>query len=253
MRHTPVAAAARGRSTRALERPMDKAVLLAQLRTLLATTPDFAAYSPTSSLHHSWLAQLHALIERWNTYEAISLKSSSNLMHMALMRDGQIAAVLGVLHRAIADIEFDRPRLSGQAFGPGDVYDFFKALNAAVASATKSIFIVDPYLDDQVFDAYLSGVPAGVSIRLLANKHGGALKPALQKFIAQHSVPVEIRTSSDFHDRVMFIDGLSCWVIGQSLKDAAKSKPTYMAPLSTDVAQLKLRHYEGVWASAKAL
>jgi hypothetical protein len=232
---------------------MDKAVLLAQLRTLLATAPDFAAYSPTSSVHQAWLAQLHALIERWNKYEAISLKSASNLMHMALMRDGQIATVLGVLHRAIADLELDRPKLSGQAFGPGEVYDFFKALNAAVASATNSVFIIDPYLDDQVFDAYLSGVPAGIGIQLLADRYGTALKPALQKFVAQHGVSVETRTSSDFHDRVLFIDGLSGWVIGQSLKDAAKSKPTYMVPLSTDVAQLKLQHYERVWTGAKAL
>lgn len=232
---------------------MDKAVLLAQLKSLLATAPDFAAYTPTSAAHHTWLAQLHALIERWNKYEAISLKSASNLMHMTLMRDGQVAAVLGTLHRAIADLEIERPRLSGQAFGPGDVYDFFRALNAALASATKSVFIIDPFLDDQVFDAYLSGVPANVSIRLLAHKHGGTLKPALQKFVAQHCVAVDIRISHEFHDRVLFIDGLSCWVIGQSLKDAAKSMPTYIAPLSTDVAQLKLQHYEGVWVSAKAL
>lgn len=232
---------------------MDKAVLLAQLKTLLATAPDFASYTPTSAVHHAWLAQSHSLIERLSKYEAMSLRSASNLMHMALMRDGQVASVMGALHRAIADLELDRPRLSGQAFGPGDVYDFFKALNAALASANKSVFIVDPFLDDQVFDAYLSGIPAGVSIRLLAHKHGGTLKPALQKFVAQHGAEIEIRISHEFHDRVLFIDGLSCWVIGQSLKDAAKSMPTYIAPLSTDVALLKLQHYEGVWSAARAL
>jgi hypothetical protein len=232
---------------------MDKAVLLAQLRALLASVPDFSAYTPTSTEHHTWLANLHALIERWNKYEAISLRSATGFMHLSLMRDAQIANVLGVLHRAIADLEIDRPRLSGQAFGPGEVYDFFRALSAAVASATKSIFIVDPFLDDQVFDAYLSSVPTGVSIRLLAKRHGGALKPAVQKFIAQHSVPIEVRLSADFHDRVLFIDELSCWVVGQSLKDAAKSQPTYLAPLSTDVAQLKLQHYEDVWKNARAL
>lgn len=232
---------------------MDKAVLLAQLKTLLVTVPDFATYSPTSALHQSWLAQLHALISRWNDFEAISLKNATNLMHLTLMRDGQVAAVLGVLHRAIADLELDRPRLSSQAFGPGEVYDFFKALNAAVASATKSVFIVDPFLDEQVFDAYLSSVPASVGVRLLAHKHGGTLKPALQKYVAQHGVAIEVRISHEFHDRVLFIDELSCWVIGQSLKDAAKSMPTYIVPLSIDVAQLKLQHNERVWSGAKAI
>ncbi|HSL05817.1 MAG TPA: hypothetical protein VK901_20055 [Nitrospiraceae bacterium] len=232
---------------------MDKAVLLAQLRTLLETAPDFSKYTPTSPEHHAWLAKGHALITRWNEYEAISFKSGSNLMHLSLVRDGQTANVLGIVHRAIADLELDRPQLSNQAFGPGDVYDFFKALAAAVGSATSSLFVVDPYLDDGIFDAYLAGVPKGVTVRLLASKHGNLLKPAVEKFVSQHNVRVEIRTSPNFHDRVLFIDGLSCWVVGQSLKDAAKAKPTYLVPLPTDVAKMKLSHYETIWSNAHVL
>ena len=183
----------------------------------------------------------------------MSFKSASNLMHLSLVRDGQVANVFGIIHRAIADLELDRPQLSNQAFGPGEVYDFFKALAAAVSSASSSIFVVDPYLDDQIFDAYLAGIPKGTTVRLLASKYGNLLKPAVQKFVSQHGVPVEIRTSPDFHDRVLFIDGLSGWVIGQSLKDAAKAKPTYLVPLSTDVAKLKLSHYETIWSNASVL
>lgn len=232
---------------------MDQAVLLAQLRTLLDTAPDFEAYSPTSVEHQAWLAKAHALIHRWNQYEAISIKSAANLMHLSLARDGQVATVLGTIHRAIADIELERPQLSDQAFGPGAVYDFFKALTAAVSSATTDLFIVDPYLDEQIFDAYLGGVPNGVRVRLLANKYGALLKPAVQKFTAQHKIPVEVRLSGEFHDRVLFIDGLSGWVMGQSLKDAAKAKPTYLVPLPPDVAKLKLSHYEAIWSKASAL
>lgn len=232
---------------------MDKAVLLAQLRALLDAAPTFDTYSPTSAEHHVWLAKAHALVARWNEYEAMFVKSAANLMHLSLAREGQIATVLGAVHRAIADIELERPKLSNQAFGPGDVYDFIKALSAAVGSTTKELFIVDPYLDEQIFDGYLTSAPAGIKVRLLANKYGPALKPAVQKFTAQHKLPVEIRLSAEFHDRVLFIDGLSCWVMGQSLKDAAKAKPTYLVPLPTDVAKLKLSHYEAIWGKASAL
>jgi hypothetical protein len=232
---------------------MDKAVLLAQLRSLLDSAPDFGVYSPTSAEHHTWLGKGHALISRWDEFEAISFKSAANLMHLALARDGQVAAVLGIVHRAIADLELDRPRLAGQAFGPGDVYDFFKALSAAVGSATSAILVIDPYVDDQIFDTYLSGIQGGVNVRILTAKYGNLLKPAVQKFTAQHKIVVEVRISADFHDRVLFIDGLSCWVMGQSLKDAAKAKPTYVLPLPTDVASMKLTHYETIWAQASVL
>ena len=232
---------------------MDKAVLLAQLRALLEAAPDFEKYTAASGEHHVWLAKGYALILRWNEYEAMSFKSASNLMHLSLMRDGQVASVLGIIHRAIADLEFERPQLASQAFGAGEVYDFFKALAAAVSSATSSIFVVDPYLDDQIFDAYLADAPKNTTIRLLASKYGNLLKPAVQKFTSQYGVPVEVRISSEFHDRVLFIDELSGWVIGQSLKDAAKAKPTYLVPLSTDVAILKLSHYQSIWSKADVL
>ncbi len=232
---------------------MDKAVLLAQLRSLLEQAPDFAAFSPTSGEHHAWLARAHALISRWNQLEAISLASAADFMHMSLLRDGQISKIIGLVHRAIADLELDTPKLANQAFAPGAVYDFFKALSAALGSATTSIFIIDPYLDEQIFDTYLASVPAGLSVRLLAHKYGNLLKPAVQKFSAQHGTNVSVRISPEFHDRIVFVDDLSCWVMGQSIKDAAKAKPTYLLPLPPDIAKLKQSHYEAIWQQATVL
>lgn len=232
---------------------MDKAVLLAQLKALLEATPNFATYSPTSGEHQAWLAKAHALVSRWNRIEAMSIASAADFMHMSLLRDGQVAKIVGLIHRAIADLEIETPQLADQAFGPGAVYDFFKALSAALGSATASVFIVDPYLDEQIFDSYLASIPAGISVRLLAHKYGNLLKPALQKFSAQHGNTVAIRVSAEFHDRIVFVDDLSCWVMGQSIKDAAKAKPTYLLPLPPDIAKLKLGHYEAIWNAAAVL
>jgi hypothetical protein len=38
-----------------------------------------------------------------------------------------------------------------------------------------------------------------------------------------------------------------------SIRKAAESKPTYLAPLSPDIAALKLTHYEQVWSNATAI
>jgi hypothetical protein len=54
------------------------------------------------------------------------------------------------------------------------------------------------------------------------------------------------RSSNSIHDRVLFADN-RVWLSGQSLKDAAKKKPTYIVehdePLMRSV-------YETVWKSA---
>ena len=54
---------------------------------------------------------------------------------------------------------------------------------------------------------------------------------------------IELKKTKKIHDRVIFIDNMACWVVGQSLKDAAKAKPTYLSPLSPDVVSAKLQEY----------
>lgn len=182
--------------------------------------------------------------------EAMFVKSSADFLSSPLLHDSNVAKIFGTIHRAIAELELKLPPEQGQAFGPGAVYDFFKALNELVGSAATSLWVIDPYVDPSVFDAYLSSAPTGVSIRVLAKKASPNLKDAVAKFSAQRGNPVEAKASSAFHDRIVFVDGADCWVLGQSIRDAAKSMPTYLAPLSPDVAADKLAAYEEIWSKA---
>jgi hypothetical protein len=232
---------------------MDKVAILAELKALANDVPDFASYEPTSRAHLAWIGRTHALIARWDRLEAIGFSSAADFLPFQITRANNVAKMLGILHRAIADLELQVPALPNQAFGPGAVYDFLKSLRDLLGSATTSVFVVDPYLDEGIFDAYLSVVPAQVAVRLLTREYAAALKPAVQKFIAQKKMTVEVRISKAIHDRVVFIDGRSCWVLGASIKDAAKAKPTYLAPLAADAVSLKLADYEQIWSSATSL
>ncbi len=229
---------------------MEPHVLISRIKSLLEVAPSFTDYSPASREHQSWLAQAHALVGQWNQLEAMSVKMAADFLSNTLTRDTNLAKIFGTLHRAIADLELSLPTDTGQAFGPGAVYDFFKALNSLVASASSTLLIADPFIDDTVFDSYLSSVTKGVRVRLLARKASANLKQAVEKFATQQSISVEARVSNAFHDRVVFVDGTDGWVVGQSIKDAAKSMPTYLAPLSQDVAVAKLADYEEVWNKA---
>ena len=232
---------------------MEPQILLAQLRGLLARAPSFANYEPTSVKHQEWLGQSHARVHRWNAVEGSSFKRAADSLAGQLMRDHSLATVFGILNRAVADLELQLPASPAQAFGPGAEYDFFKALNSVVASAQSSLLIVDPYIDDTIFDAYLSAVPKTVAIRLLVERYSAKVKVAAQRFAAQNGNPIEARRSPSFHDRVIFVDISECWVLGMSIRKAAESKPTYLAPLSPDIAVLKLSHYEQIWSNATAI
>ena len=233
---------------------MDALLLLTQLKGHLARAPSFADYSATSPSHQEWLGKAHALVKRWNSTEAIYFKvSADGLASSPMLRESNLGTIFGSLHRAVADLELTLPNSTSQAFGPGAQYDFFKALTAVVGSAQRSLWVIDPYLDDTVFDAYLSGVQSTVAVRLLVEGYSAKVAPAVQKFAAQYGVKFEARRSSAFHDRVIFVDSVDCWVLGMSVRKAAESKPTYLAPLSPDIAALKLTHYEHVWSGAKAI
>lgn len=232
---------------------MQPQVLLAQLRALMERLPDFEQYTPFSKEHQIWLAQAHALVSRYDSLDAIELKGAADLLSVALFRDQNVAKILGTVNRAIASLELDHPIQTHFTFAGGDVYDFFRVLGEIIASATASIFVVDPYLDASVFDHYLSRRRDGVTVRMLLDRYATTLQASLGKYLTQHGNVLEARKSGKLHDRIVFIDGLSCWLLGQSLKDAAKAKPTYLVPLPPDVVPAKLALYEEIWASADGL
>ena len=232
---------------------MEPQILLAQLRALIERAPDLESYSPASQEHQVWLGQAHAIVARWNKFESISFKSASDLLSIKYVRQNQIGRIFGIINRAIADLELQVPSDIEANFGVGDVYDFFKALNKVIASAEKSLFIIDPYLDESVFDHYLTSRQPDVKVRLLLMNKAEKLLPASQKYIDQYGQVLELRKSKKLHDRVIFIDGFVCWLIGQSINNAAKAKPTYIVQLPPDVVLAKLQNYESIWSSANAL
>jgi hypothetical protein len=89
-------------------------------------------------------------------------------------------------------------------------------------------------------------IPRTVSFRLLSNaaKFPAAVLALAQKYATGGNL--QVRSSADIHDRVIFADN-RVWVCGQSLKDAAKTKPTYIVEHDEPLMR---RIYEDVWANA---
>lgn len=135
---------------------MQPAVLLGELRALADNPPDFAVFTSTSRTHHEWLGKAYALASLWDDKEARIVTMNASLVSGELMRDNAVSSILAVLYRIIASLEIRVAQEQGdRAFGPGAVYDFFVALREILGSAKRSIFIVDPYLDNEIFDSYV--------------------------------------------------------------------------------------------------
>ena len=229
---------------------MDALIFLEKLRSLLSTAPPLEGRGSYGQEQFAWLGRASSLISKWDRFEANSFKLAVDGMTANLNRVANHGIVFTTIHKAIASMEDQLPQVGGQAFGPGATYDFFKALRELVSSAEKSVFLVDPYMDAETFDGYLCALGSGRQVRLLLSKCADEARIAAEKFALQHQCKLEVRKTKAIHDRVMFIDDTQCWVLGASIKDAAAKKPTYLAPISADVAEQKMKIYEDIWNAA---
>ncbi len=132
-------------------------------------------------------------------------------------------------------------------YEPGEEYAFYRDLSSLVVAATQDILIVDAYLDEKVFNLYVEKVPAIASVRILSNKIGANVKTVARMY-AQNR-PLQLRSSADIHDRAVFLDQRG-WVTGQSIKDAARKKPTYLIELNEPLLNAARDVYNRIWEAA---
>jgi hypothetical protein len=239
---------------------MEDHILLAWLRALLEEIPDYNPSIPPPRVVNEWMGRAQAIVKRYSVSEGQQLeKVITSLIQDVLTssREEKWGTIVFIVSRVKNDVELRLTEMSGgkvQAFGAGAVYDLFRQLTNALSSATKTLMIIDPYMDDQIFDRYLSSLPPSIATNLLVRRYAPNVKAAAELFRLQYSArSLEVRSSDKLHDRLIFADDEICWILGQSIKDAAISKPTYFGPLSPDVSQLKLAYYKEIWGAATAV
>jgi hypothetical protein len=234
---------------------MDKAALLAKLKELLSNKSVIEKNGPTSDVGQEWLTSVevhlelvdHKLAYQFNHYRHYIVRPLSAATAGPFWLNMQ-----GYLRTAIARLELEMPQSQSKIYGPGEAYDVYRDLAEIMSRATKEAFVIDPYANEEVFMLYLEKIPATVKTRLLTGTPAPALKAVKEKFAARPNIRFEARMSSDIHDRVIFIDGAECWVLGQSIKDAAIKKLTYMIPIPFGAVTDMSRLYETIWQKANA-
>ena len=85
---------------------------------------------------------------------------------------------------------------------------------------------------------------------MLTNKIANNVETVAKMYAQGRSL--QLRSSADIHDRTLWVDRRG-WVIGQSIKDAAKKKPTYIVELEEPVLTACRHAYGRIWATATAV
>lgn len=114
----------------------------------------------------------------------------------------------------------DHEESQQKIFFEGQIYDAFSLLIDLVSSATKSIVLVDNYVDVGTLNI-LSKKKENVSVTIYTVKKTRLSEKDVETFNQQYP-KLEVNYTGVFHDRFLIIDDEKAYHIGASLKDAGK-------------------------------
>ena len=144
-------------------------------------------------------------------------------------------------------VKTSTPPLQG-VFYDGQIWDAFVLAEKLVASAKKSIFLIDNWATETTLDM-LSKKRKGVSVTVVTSQHFDRkshqphhkiLPTDIAKFNAQYP-KLDVRFSENFHDRFLILDDVEIYLIGASLKDLGRKCFAFTKLDASEIPGLKAR------------
>ena len=223
--------------------------LISRLQGIKAQLPKLENLNVNSPELLEHLGEIEALVGMWSRMDAISINTKIQFLH--IVKDSNYLQIIGIISKVIHELEIKYPEEDKkQVYAAGEAYDFYTDFKSVVLSSQKSVLLIDPYINEEVFELYVGKLPKEIYCRVLLGNVSNPLKAVIEKLHQSPSHNVEVKSSRGMHDRVVFIDSHSCWLLGQSIKDAAKKKPTYFVELPEELVSEKQSYYENIWSSA---
>ena len=105
-------------------------------------------------------------------------------------------------------------------FFDGQIFDAHKFVSGLIRKATKSIVLIDNYVDDTVLDLFTKKKKA-VAVKIFTKRITKAMALDVEKFNSQYPA-IELKKFTKAHDRFLIIDDKDVYHFGASLKDLGK-------------------------------
>jgi hypothetical protein len=131
----------------------------------------------------------------------------------------------------------------------GSQHDAYVELRKIVQLAKQDMLIVDPYVDETLWEL-LTNVHPTLKLRILTEQMKKDFRLEGRKFAAQHGNAIEIKTTSKYHDRFIVEDGQRCWHIGASIKDAGNKAFAFSELLGPELVKFVIADVENQWSAA---
>lgn len=233
--------------------PIEKHIILLKLKEVLDRAPAFGEKPvfEVGTPQRQWLAEAGALLSRLGLEKKVQFRASFSTLaqYWKPAVNNIMGQVVDAIEELKLEMELDGRNEFGSAYAPGDTYRFFADLKGIINTAQASIMVIDPYFNGESFDAYLAPAKSTVQIRILADRYTKDIAGYVAKHTDQYNTNIELRSSSELHDRLVLIDDDAAWIMGGSIKDAGK-KATYLIPLASPIAVAKKTIYFEVWNRA---
>jgi hypothetical protein len=158
----------------------------------------------------------------------------------------QLDGMLAALRSGIQQLRWTLPDPSHVFLPAGSTHDAYVVIRKIVAQATKSITIVDGYVDQTLW-TLLSNVLPSTPIRILTSQTKSDFLLEAKKFVLQHGGKIEVRTNNSYHDRFVIVDQAKCWHLGASIKDAGNRAFALSEILSPSIVASVQHDVEATW------
>ena len=115
----------------------------------------------------------------------------------------------------------DHAESEQKVFFDGQIYDAFSLISGLIQKATTDIILIDGYVDTKTLDL-LSKKQPNVAVEIFTGRNGNTLtKSDIGTFNKQYP-SLQVKYTSNFHDRFLILDHTTGYHIGASIKDAGK-------------------------------
>ena len=115
----------------------------------------------------------------------------------------------------------DHAESEQKVFFDGQIYDAFSLISRLIQKANTDIILIDGYVDTKTLDLISKKQP-NVAVEIFTGKSGNALtKLDINSFNKQY-YSLQVKYTSNFHDRFLILDHTIGYHIGASIKDAGK-------------------------------
>lgn len=107
-------------------------------------------------------------------------------------------------------------QLKQGVFFNNEIFDAYVFISDLIKSATKSIILIDNYIDESILTFFSKN--QNIKIQIYTATISKQLQLDINKYNQQYS-NLEVKITKNFHDRFMILDSKDVYHIGASLKD----------------------------------